>query len=191
MNNGGHAIAQHWNKTDEVETSEKILEFSFYHDKELLEAYILIFMAAFACLCCLFCYLGFHCSQTHFEQHGNYDCEMTKDITTNFTLSRRRESAYRSSSASVNYILNDVKGSITNLKDMDDDEEYFNHIRELVRQCKPHRSPPKRHVSVIKCPEKPKKVVSISDPAINTQPQEKAIRSPSLRLQREFHETAL
>lgn len=100
-----------------------------------LEAYILIFMGIFACVCFLFCYLGFYCSQSHFENlpASNYDCEMTKDVVTNFTYHDHRLIQTRNSS--ISFLLNDVEGSITNLKDMDDDEKYFSQVKEMAKKC--------------------------------------------------------
>ena len=65
--------------------------------------------AGFACVCCLFCYIGFYCAQSHFESHQE-SVEMNREAAT-FTINQR----LTASDEEVRF-ESDIDGSITNLK---------------------------------------------------------------------------
>ena len=99
--------------------------------------------AAFTCLCILFCYLGFTCSQTQYVEQTTDPNGM--EVTTNFTYANiRSEEDFKT--CSTNGFV-DVPGSITNLNDIDADQKYFAEIKRLVQESKRRKSQKKNNNS--------------------------------------------
>ena len=68
--------------------------------------------AGFACVCCLFCYIGFYCAQSHFESHQE-SVEMNREAAT-YTINTVNQ-RLTASDEEVRF-ESDIDGSITNLK---------------------------------------------------------------------------
>merc|ERR1712105_73637 len=114
-NNVGYTIVHMANITsnnflidqEEQEVQDMFNFNNFKDDTARLEAYVLIFMAGFTCVCFLFCYLGFYCSHNHFESHQE-SFEMNREATT-FTTNQRLTASDEEIRFDSEGIYNDVQ----------------------------------------------------------------------------------
>jgi len=115
-NNVGYTVVHMANITSNNflvdQEGHEVLNFNNFKDETArLEAYVLIFMAGFACVCCLFCYIGFYCAQSHFESHQE-SVEMNREAAT-YTINTVNQ-RLTASDEEVRF-ESDIDGSITNL----------------------------------------------------------------------------
>jgi hypothetical protein len=100
------------------------------------QAHVFVILTAVACVCCIFCYLGFYCSHTHFA--ANQYHRPAELSTQNCTMDALEVSIC---------VLTDAVGSITNLKDEDDDARDFAQWKRVHERAMNGLSPTKSPVT--------------------------------------------